>query len=534
MRNPLDNLDDDIRDHIELEIRDNLERGMTPEDARAAAVRKFGNIPRIKEETREVWTWVWLEQLLQDLRYGFRWLRKNPGLSLITIFTLALGIGINTAVWSVVNSVLLRPLDYPHSERLVWLADYEPFFQRDAIFLSDYFVWRTHASSYTAMAAYGYNQAAMVTPKDASHITGVAVAGDFWEITGAHPALGRLFQPEERDTVVLSWELFQRQFGGDPNIVGSSVLLDGRPVTITGVLGRSFRFQFPAWWTPVRALAAEAFVPFPPGTDQASRTGEVVAALKPGVTTQQALAELEVLERHIFEQYRGPHPRQLFTKLRVEPLQEKLVGTARPALLVLLAAGAFVFLIATVNIANLLLARSTAREREIAIRAAVGAGRRRVVRQLFVESTIPALCGGALGLLLAHWGIQILVGLLPNALPRLAETGMDGSVLAFTLVMSLGAGILCGAGPALSAWRTNLYEALKDGARISSAASRARIRGLLVAGELALAMVLLTGAGLMLKSFVRMNVRPPGFAPDRILLVNIRLSGSQYDKKPPQ
>ena len=534
MRHPLDGLEDDIRDHIEGETRDNIERGMTPDEALSAALRKFGNVMRIKEETRDIWTWVWLEQLLQDIRYGFRWLRKNPGLALIMVLTLGQGIGINTAVWSVVNSVLLRPLDYPHPERLVWLADYEPFFKRDAIFLPDYFDWRAHASSYTAMAAYGYNQAALVTPKEASHITGVAIGGDFWEITGANPALGRLFRPEEQDAVVLSWELFQRQFGGDPNIVGSSVLLDGHPVTITGVLGRGFRFQFPAWWTPVRAQAAEAFVPFPPNIAQASRTGQVVALLKPGVTTQQALAELEVLERHIFEQNRGPNPRRLSTKLRVEPLQEKLVGTVRPALLVLLAAGAFVFLIATVNIANLLLARSTGREREIAIRAAVGAGRMRVIRQLFVESTIPALAGGAVGLLFAHWGIQVLVGLLPNALPRLAETGIDGSVLAFTLALSLGAGILSGTGPALSAWRTNLYDALKDGARTSSGASRARIRRVLVAGELALAMVLLTGAGLMVKSFVRMNARPPGFAPERILLVKIRLSGAQYDKKPAQ
>jgi predicted permease len=366
------------------------------------------------------------------------------------------------------------------------------------------------------MAAYSYKQAAFVTPKDATQISGVIVGGDFWTMTGAQPALGRLFQPEEGDAMVLTWELFQRQFGGDASIVGGAVSVDGRPVTVTGVLKPSFRFQLPTWWTPVHGQAVEAYLPLPPNSKQIAIIGGAFASLKPGVTAQQALAELKVLERHIFEQNRGPNPRSLSSKLRVDPLQEKLVGYARPALLVLLAAGSFVLLIATVNIANLLLARSTGRDREIAIRAAVGAGRMRVVRQLLVESIIPALVGGAFGLLLAHWGIVQLVRMLPNAVPRLADTGIDLSVLAFTLTISAGAGILCGTGPALLALRNNFYDALKDGARSSATSARARARRFLVAGELAMAMVLLTGAGLMVKSFVRMNARPPGFSPQNV------------------
>jgi putative ABC transport system permease protein len=262
-RRMLASLDDDIRDHIERETRDNIERGMPPDEARHEALRKFGNITRVKEDTRDVWSRVWLEQLFQDVRYGLRILLRNPGFAAVVILTLALGIGMNTAVFSVVNAVLLRPLACPHPDRLVWIAGYDPNIKRDVADSPDFAYWREHARSYSGMAAYGPQQAAMVTAKDAEQVSGVVIAGDFWTLTGARPALGRLFGPREQDTVVLAWDLFEHQFAADPHVVGRSVAVDGRPVTVTGVLPKDFRFQFPMWWQSVEPRPVEAYFPLP-------------------------------------------------------------------------------------------------------------------------------------------------------------------------------------------------------------------------------------------------------------------------------
>jgi predicted permease len=530
----LRDLDQDIREHIEQETRENIERGMAPDEARCAALRKFGNITRVTEQTREVWSIVWLQQLWQDIRYGIRMLRRSPGFTAVAILTLALGIGMNTAVFSVVNAVLLRPVAYPNPDRLVWLGDYDPNLKRDIVASPDFVALRAHAQSYSAMSAYSYQQIAMATSQGTTNVSGVVIAGDFWAITGVRPALGHLFNPEEQDAMVLSWDLFERDFAGDPGVVGRSVMLDGRAATVTGVLPKSFRFQFPMWWSATQPQPVEAYIPLPARDIPRFRSVQVVAALKPGVRTGQALAELEVMERRILQeaQNRPPHFGQL--KLHIEPLQEQLVAGVRPALLVLFAAGVFVLLIATVNIINLLLARSTARRKEIAIRASVGAGRARVTRQFLTESLVLALLGGVAGLLLAQEAIRILIRLSPNAVPRLAETTIDGWVLAFTLAISTAAGILFGTGPAIVLWRSNLHDTLKDSARSSASSSGLRIRRLLVAGELALAIVLLTGAGLMLKSFWRMNTYPQGFAPENVLVMKLRSSGQRYLAKPAQ
>ena len=529
-RRILDSLDDDIRDHIERETRDNIERGMPPDEARHAALRKFGNITRVKEDTREVWRRVWLDQLLQDVRYGFRMLLRNPGFAAVVILTLALGIGMNTAVFSVVHAVLLRPLECPHPERLVWIGDYDPNIKTSTVDSPDFCYWREHAESYAGMAAYGPQQAAMVTPQGAQQVSGLATAGDFWALTGARPALGRLFGPQEQDTVVLAWDLFEEDFAADPHVVGKSVAVDGRSVTITGVLPKHFRFQFPMWWQALEPRPVEAYFPVPAQDIAMGRTVSVVASLKPGVQAARAMAELDVLEKRVQEgrrqQFRAPA-----TGLRIQPLADHLTSAVRPALFVLLAAGAFVLLIALLNIAGVLLARATVRQREIAIRAAVGAGRARVIRQLLAESLVLALIGGAAGLALARAALTIVMRLSPNAVPRLQETNMDASVLAFTLAVSIGAGILFGSSPALALRRNNLHQALKEGARKSPGAAGLRLRRLLVAGELALAIVLLVGAGLMLKSFWRMHAHPPGFAPENILTMKVRPSGPRYRDK---
>jgi predicted permease len=531
----LHDLDQDIREHIEQETRDNIDRGMTPDEARDAALRKFGNVTQVTEQTREVWSSVWLQQLWQDIRYGTRVLRHNPGFTAVVILTLALGIGMNTALFSVVNAVLLRPVAYPNPDRLVWLGNYDPNVKRDIVISSDFVAWRALAQSYTAMSAYSYQQIAMATPHGVTNVSGVVIAGDFWAVTGPRPALGRLFSPGEQNAIVLSWDLFERDFAGDRSVVGRSVTLDGHAATITGVLPKSFRFQFPIWWMAAQPQPVEAYFPVPARDIQSFRGVQVVAALKPGVGTRQALAELEVMERRIMEENRRNRPtRPGYLNLHVDLLQEQIVGAARPALLVLFAAGMLVLLIATVNIVNLLLARATARRKEIAIRASVGAGRARVIRQFLTESLVLALLGGFAGLLLARGAIGILLRLWPNAVPRLAEAKIDGWVLLFTIAISAGAGVLFGTVPAIALWRSNLHDTLKDGARTSATPSGLRIRRLLVAGELALAIVLLTGAGLMLKSFWRMNAHPPGFAPERVLVTKVRASAQRYSGRPTQ
>src|SRR5580658_2606040 len=287
----LDRLDDDIRDHIERETRDNIERGMPPDEARYAAIRRFGNITRVKEQTRDVWRRVWLGQLLQDVCYGLRMVARNPGFAAVVILTLALGIGMNTAVFSVVHAVLLRPLACPHPERLVWIAGYDANIHRDVADSPDFAYWREHARSFAGIAAYGPQQAALVTPKDAQQLSGVLIAGDFWALAGARPALGRLFGPQEQDAIVLAWDLFESQFAADPRIIGRLVALDGRSVTVTGVLPRGFRFQFPMWWQTLEPRPVEAYFPLPAKDLEMGRIVSMVASLKPGVRAPRALAE---------------------------------------------------------------------------------------------------------------------------------------------------------------------------------------------------------------------------------------------------
>ncbi len=525
-RRALAGLEEDIREHLERETRDNIERGMPPADARAAALRKFGNMALVAEETRAVWRRPWIDQLLQDLGFAFRVLRRDPAFTAVAILTLAVGIGLNTAVFSVVNSVLLRPLDYPHPDRLVWLGDYNPDIHRDMVMLSDFAEWRANARSYSAMAAYSYQQIAVANARGAFPVGAVLVGGDFWTVTGAFPALGRLFAPGQPGSVVLSWDLFQRQFGADPRAIGSAATVDGHAATIGGVLPKGFRFQFPRWWTTQHPGPVEAYLSMAP-SDMRNRGGQVVASRKPGVTIPQALAELNSIQQHLHPQ--APARPSFASRLHIDPLLDQWTASSRRALAVLLAAGALLLLMASVNIASLRLARASARRRELAIRLAVGAGRLRALRQLLVESLALALFGGAAGLLLARWAIALLVRLGPQSIPRLDETVIDVRVLAFTIFTSIAAGILFGVAPGVALWRVDLHDALKEGARSSGGVFGLRIRRLLVAGEMALAVVLITGAGLLLASFLRMNARSAGFEPEKVLIMNIRLPAARYN-----
>ncbi len=540
MSHPLDNLGDDIRDHIERETQENMERGMPPEEALAAALRKFGNVIRVMEETRAVWISVWLEQLLQDIRYGVRGLRRSPGFAAVVVLTLASAIGMNTAVFSLVNAILVRPLPYPDPDRLVWLGNYNRFFKAEMVDSPDYVDWKDQAASFAGMAAYGAGGYTLATAEGAGHHVLADVTADFWGISGARPALGRFFGPEDRDGMVLSDELFAREFRRDPHVVGRSVIVDGRAITVLGVLPTGFRFLLPASFLlqSGHAREIEGYIPNPVAWEHPSRsrilsTQFVVAKLKPGVSIERARSELAGIQARIAGE--NPKVRYDVQSLRVTPLQEKLAAGARPALLVLLAAVSFVLLIACANIANLLLARGAARQKEIAIRTAIGAGRARVIRQFLGENLALALFGGTFGLLLARLAMPVIVRLAPPSLPKLGETTIDGRVLLFALVATLATGFIFGITPAIFLRGSRPYEVLKLGGRTSSAdPAGLPLRRLLVAVELALALVLLTGAGLMVKSFWRMNARSPGFDPERILALQVPFSGPQYGAVAPQ
>jgi putative ABC transport system permease protein len=465
--------------------------------------------------------------LWNDLPYALRLIRRAPTFTAIAVLTLAVGIGLNTAVFSVVNSVLLRPIEYPHPERLVWLGEYEPAVHHDMVMLSDAAVWRTTARSYNGVASYSFQQAAIATGRTAFPVAAVFTDGDFWSLTGATPALGRLFGPGEQNGVVISWRVFQRQFGGDPHAVGGAVTVDGSASTITGVLPKNFRFQFPRWWTALHPEPIEAYLTLPPAEAQ-HRAGQVVASVKPGVSISQAFAELKSLERSLHPRNASQPPSR--TTLHVDALEDELASGARRALLVLLAAGTLLLLMVSVNIASLLLARTATRRRELAIRLAIGAGRFRALRQLLVESLILAFLGGCAGLLLAWWTILLLARVGPASIPRLDEASIDLRVLAFTFCITLAAGILFGIAPGFTLWRTDIHEALKDCARGAGGLFGLRIRRVLVAGELALALMLLTGAGLLLTSFLRMNARPAAFTPEKILVMKMRLPMPRYTR----
>jgi predicted permease len=497
---------------------------------RMAAPNELGNLTIVAENTRAAWTLIRIEQLLQDVRYALRALRRNPAFAAVVIVTLALGIGLNTAVFSVVNAALLRPLSYADSERLLWMTKYRGRINEELVPHREFQGWREQASSFDRMAAYSVRDEPIATSDSVIQGRIVSVSDDFWSISGARPALGRLPQPGEPD-VLLTHSLFDRLFGGDPNIVGKTIFIqqDRRQVTIAGVLPQEFLFEFPLpdlesafGVTGIDAYQTEILRP-------RGYAAGVVGKVKPEMSIDRVRAELEAISARI--DYVRPEERE--ADLRLMPLLEKRIGHARTALWVLLAAVVFVLLIACANIANLLLARSSTRHKEIAIRASIGAGRLRVLRQFLVESTLLVVLGGVLGLLFARWGLAFMVGLSPAAVPRLEEAGIDARVLAFAFGMSVLTAIAFGFAPAVVLWKAKLHDVLKDSSRTASASSRSlSARKVLVAVELALAVLLLTGAGLMVKSFWRMNAHPPGFEPDQILIMRFTLSGPQYFRFP--
>jgi putative ABC transport system permease protein len=474
-----------------------------------------------------------MRTLLQDLRYGLRMLGKNPGFTAVAVLTLALGIGANTAIFSVVNAVLLRPLPYKDPNRLVFVwQTYRPRgVTWTAVAPANFLDWREQNRVFEDMAAVAISGVYLTGTGEPKRLEGQRVSASLFPLLGVSPLLGRTFLAEEDrpggdPVVILSHRLWQERFGADPSAIGKTLTLDGEMHTVVGIMPPSFRF-FNGWG---EGKPADLWLPYPfkglPPTQRDLCFFQVIARLRPDVSLAQAQVGMETIARRLEAAYPKANKG---VGVNVIPMRKHLVRDVRLSLLVLIGAVGFVLLIACANVANLLLARAAARQKEIAIRVAVGAGRWRVVRQLLTETVLLALLGGALGLLVAAWGIEALVALSPGNLPRLDEIGIDLRVLGFTFLVALVTGLIFGLAPAIGASKVNLSESLKEAARHAGEGFRSRrLRSLLVVSEVALALVLLCGAGLLINSFLRLRTVNPGFNPENILTVEVDLPKTKY------
>jgi putative ABC transport system permease protein len=466
-----------------------------------------------------------MQNLMQDLRYGTRMLLKRPGFTLIAVITLALGIGANTAIFTVVNAVLLRPLAYPEPERIMRLAPDWPNASFRSASEPKFIFWRERSQSFDSIAATigigsGVNLSGGSEPEFAS---GVRVSADFFRVLGVNPYIGRGFTKEEDSpsgerVVIMSYGLWQRRFGADPAIAGKSVSINGDSYTVVGVAPEDFRYGgglfLPMRVNPVSANEGHNYT--------------VLARLKTGVTREQAQADM----KSVFEQFKGAYPKYLWpyeVGIRVEPYLNSLTSEARPMLLILFGAVSFVLLIACANVANLQLTQATARQKEMALRQALGASRWTLARQLLTEGVLLALLGGGMGLLLAVWGVEALTALLPpGLLPR--EIGFDWRVLAFTLSAAMITGLIFALAPALQAARVDVNHALKEGGgKGGSGGERGRLRSALVVVEIALALTLLAGAGLLIRTFANLRQVDPGFDPGNVLTFEVAPNGKLYE-----
>ncbi len=468
----------------------------------------------------------------QDLRYGARILWQSLGFTAIALGALALGIGANTAIFSVVNAVLLRPLQYPHAARIVAIEELNEKGSRVQVTPANFLDWRAQSTSFAHLAAIFARPANLTAGDEAERIDLAMTSADFFQVFGSEPQLGRFFLPDEEraghnPVAVISYGLWQRRFGGDPATIGKVIALDGQAYTVVGVAPAGFQYpdKTEVWIPPfqlVPTLSAQMDIARARGFGFLSAVG----LLKPGVSVAQAHAEMTAITARLRQRYPDTNNKRFD---QVVALQTHLVGDSGAALLLLLGAVALVLLIACANVANLLLARAASRQKEIAVRLALGATRLRLVRQLLVESVLLALVGGALGLLLGWWGIDLLRGLLPIDFPRAQGIGVDWRVLGFTLLMSLVTGIVFGLAPALQATNPDVNEALKESARgAAGGAHRNRMRSLLIVSEVALSLVLLIGAGLLFRSFLSLQAVELGFRPQRILTFRLTPAGANF------
>ena len=530
----------DIQFYLETETEDNLARGMPPEEAHAAARRKFGIPTFIREEIHRMNSAGFLEAVWHDLRFSLRTMRKSPAFTITAVLTLALGIGGNTAIFTLIRGVLLKPLEYRDPDRLVYFSVDNPRrnLQDLSFSLLQFEDMRAAAKSFTALGAYGRPENVMLSKNgEPEALKGARVSANFLDILGIKPALGRSFFAEEDKrggpaVAMISTGLWKRRFGGDPRIVGQTATLDATPSTIIGVLPEGFAFPFPNVDVWVTRPSEWSLLP-PRYWDLPLLNG--FARLKPQVNLEQARAEMNVLGRR----YSAAHPGLMNTDrgvtMHVVWLKDRLVADARPMLWTLFGAVGFVLLIACANVASLLLARSTSRSRELAVRMALGAGRGRLIRQLLAECLVLAIAGGAFGLLLAKWSLRAAPHLAVMNLPRAGEIRVDGTVLAFGVGLSILTAVVFGLFPSMQASRPGLADELREsGAAAGQGLSRRgplgfTSRSLLVVGQIAFSIVLLIGAALLMQSFVRLHNVDPGFQPANLLTAKIALPLARYD-----
>jgi predicted permease len=512
---------EELESHLRMHCEDGVRAGMTPAEARRQALIKLGGMAPVEELYRERRGVPSLETLARDFGYAIRMMRRAPGFTATVVVTLGLGIGTTTAIFSVVNAVLIRPLPYPEPQRLVYIAI--SYGERSAIFVptTDYAAWRTGSQTLSRLAGQIGFEANLTVGTEAERVKVGAATASLFPMLGVSPALGRIFLAEEdrpggAPVAILSHAFWKSRFGGDAAIGGKPVTIDGVIHTIVGVLPAGF--QLPDRYQTDYDL----WVPLAMSDNGRAKRPilEAVGRLKPGVSRERARAELATLMRP---------PRRGKKILVVAEWQEQIASGARRSLLIFLCAVGFVLLVACVNVANLLLFRAAAREKEMAVRRALGAGRARILRQLLTESVLLALLGGVVGLGLAWAGKDLLVAFIADNLPAMEPVHLDLRVLGFNLGLALVTGIAFGLAPALEASRSELNEHLKNAGRgASEGRSRYRMRGLLVVFEVALVMVLLSGAGLLFRSFLRLRGVDPGFQADRILTVNVALTPSKY------
>ena len=524
-------LDEELAFHIESRIDDLVAGGMTRTDAEAMARRQFGSALRVRESSRDVKLLPWLESLIRDMRHAVRALRNVPTVTAVAIITLALGIGANTAVFSVVNAVLLRPLPYKDGNRLVWLWSTDPK-NPTAKWMSqpDFVDVRAQSRSLAELASwYGYEMV-LTGNFDPQRVQVVVVFGNLFGALGVPPELGTTFRAEKGTSseraIVLSHRFWTERYGSDPGIVGRGVTLSGNSYRVLGVMPRGF--QFPIQTPPIdmwAALGPEQFADVPQ-MGRNARLMDAIGRLRDDVAIEEAQAELDVVAARLAQQYPASNAG---IGLRVVSATEHVVGRVSRPILILFAAVSCVLLIACVNVANLLLARASDRRREIALRSALGAGRARIVIQLVIESLVLAAIGGAIGGVIAIWGVHALVALVPGDLPRADEIGVDGFVLGFTVLASLATGLAFGVAPAWHASKVDLTVALQEGGRTISEGTRApRIRGVLAVAELALAVLLLTAATLFITTFWRLQQAPQGYDARNVLTFDVTWPWEKY------
>jgi putative ABC transport system permease protein len=477
-----------------------------------------------------------MQSLIQDIRYGVRMLTKNAGFTAVAVLTLALGIGANTAIFSVVNAELLRPLPFHDSGRLVHIGvtNSRTGWKDGAVDYPDFEDWRSQNQVFEKLAAYYDSNFTLTGVVSPAHLQGQIVSADTFALLGATPKLGRTFLPVEdeanHNVVILEHQFWKQQFGGDPGIVGQTITLNSRAYTVVGVMPSDFKFPLQrkpvSLWTSFSALQVSDDTSPPLTKQRGAHFFRVIARLKPGVSIAQAQAAMDVVTSGLAKQYPDT---DRYTGVQLAFEREKISGAVRPALLLLMAAVGLVLLIACVNVANLLLARATTRGREIAIRAALGAGRKRVVRQLLTESLLLAVLAGIFGVLIDAWGSALLVQLSPQDLPRAAEIHTDGWVLAFTAAISVLTGLVFGLAPAIQLSRSNLVDALKEGSlSMTSGSGRQHLRSSLVVLEMALAMVLLVSSVLLIRSLVGLQNVNPGFDAHSVLAADLDLPDQRY------